>query len=425
MKSITVREAYDWLVVDEHLTMIEWENLLNFLEEKYREENVVEIGNRRLRFINLVGMIQLKTVRIEILPKLELSGESSVFNRRALLNMLSVTKQFPVQLNEQTTSKFESANLSHLIAYMFVSELYKALKRGIYREYEQKQENLKHLKGRLLVPQHIRKNVYQSVNAYCEYEELSPNIPLNQVLKAALRKIYPYIQDNALKTQAMMIFELLYEVADVSADNNMIDRISLNRQNQHYEGVLSLAVSILRSTMMSSAVSDQIAFSFLLKMNDLYEAYVGECLKIIVTPTAHKLDLQHKEKRLLVNVHSGRENIILKPDFVISALEDTGSIPVVIMDTKWKSIISGSRLTYNQADIYQMYAYITAYQSAERCILLYPKVSEEAVLPKWRVPDVFPEKYIELKMIRLDKVENTIEDLRTVLQFTTEVNRSD
>ena len=74
MRSLTVKEAYDWLYLDEQsingLTNIEWQHLLLFLEEKYGGENVVEIGMERIRFINLVGIIQLKTVRIEILRKL-------------------------------------------------------------------------------------------------------------------------------------------------------------------------------------------------------------------------------------------------------------------------------------------------------------------------------------------------------------------
>ncbi|WP_077618321.1 McrC family protein [Bacillus sinesaloumensis] len=420
MKTLTVREAYDWLYVDEQspigLTYMEWDNLLYFLEEKYNGENVVEVGNRRLRFINLVGVIQLNTVRIEILPKINLSHEESVVDRRALLNMLSITKQLPVQLNNQTISQYEKIDLSHLLAYLFVTELYKAIKRGIYRDYKQKRENLKHLKGRLLVTQHIQKNANQSIHAFCEYDELSVNVHLNQVLKAALRVIFPFIQNSNLRIQSMMIFELYEEVDDVYVDTNMLRNIAINRQNQHFKNVLALAEAILKSKSMNTENNNQIAFSFLFKMNDLYEAYVGECLSMLLAPTtSYKLDLQHKEKRLLINIRSGRENIALKPDFVVSKIEDNEAIPILILDTKWKSIFSGTNINYNQADIYQMYAYITAYQTAKRCIILYPNVLERSQLPKWKVPEVIPEKYIELTLIRLDQVENTVADLGKVI----------
>jgi 5-methylcytosine-specific restriction enzyme subunit McrC len=419
MKNLTLREAYDWLYVDEYspngVTLEEWENLLHFIEEKYSGENVMELGIRKLRFINLVGIIQLNTVRIEILPKISLHHQDESVNRRVLLNMLNMTKQLPVQLNERTLSQFEKVDLSHLLAHLFVTELYKALKRGIYRGYEQKQENLPHLKGRLMISPHLRKNANHSIHAFCEYDELSPNVTLNQVLKTALKVIQPIIQQNTIRTQSMMIHELFDEVDDQKIDKNMLENIQLNRQNQHYDNVLQLAIAILRSTSMSTGFNQQAAFSFLFKMNELFEGYVGECLKKVVAPTEYKLDIQHKEKRLLINVHSGRSNISLKPDFVISKNEADGPTPILVLDTKWKSIFNGTQMTYNQADLYQMYAYVTAYKSAERCILLYPKVQEEFTSPKWKIPDVFPEKYIEIGMVRLDRVENTIGDFKKML----------
>ncbi|MFD1170814.1 hypothetical protein [Oceanobacillus caeni] len=72
-------------------------------------------------------------------------------------------------------------------------------------------------------------------------------------------------------------------------------------------------------------------------------------------------------------------------------------------------------MNYNQGDIYQMYAYITAYKTALRCIILYPAINEQGLLPKWLVPNTVPKKYIEMKMIRLDDVERTLEDLEEVL----------
>lgn len=415
MKNVTVREAYDWLYLGEQLTNVEWNHLLQFLEDKYKEEKVIELGMKKLRFINLVGVIQLKTVRIEILPKLALHYDDTIGNRRSLLNMLSVTKQLPVQLNERTLSEFEKVDLSHLLSYLFITELYKVLKRGMYRAYESKEENLKHLKGRILVPQHIRHNGTRSVKAFCEYEELSPNVPLNQLLKVALKMLHPYVKNSDLRTKTALIFELFDEVADVSVSPALVEKIKINRQNQHYEAVLHLAIAIINSTMMNTGANNQLAFSLLFKMNDLYEVYVGECLRKVLALTDLQLDLQHQGKRLLINVNSGRENISLKPDFVISKLDQGQIVPTTVLDTKWKSIITNSYVNYNQGDIYQMYAYITAYKSAKRCIILYPKIENQLQLPKWQVPESFPTKYIEIKMIRLDTLQNTVEDLRRVL----------
>ncbi|MFC4022322.1 McrC family protein [Oceanobacillus longus] len=427
MKQIIIREAYDWLYLHDEeprsLTQVEWEQLLLFLEQEYRNENIVEYSNKKLRFINLVGVIQLKTVRIEILPKINLIEQDDTLNRRALLNMLAVTKKLPVELGEQTLSKFEKVDLIHILAQLYIKELSKTLHRGIYREYRLKEENIPTLKGRLLVSDHIRRNAFGSVNAYCEFDDLTPNIYVNQVLKAALKKLFPYVKQISLKTDMLKGLALLEDVQDVLFDSTTIGQYELNRQNTHYDSSIQLAHAILQSNSMTSGKDNQIAFSFLFKMNDLYEGYIGEVMKMIIHGTSYEVWSQHAEKRLLENIHSGRENILLKPDFVIS---DKDSIPRTIIDTKWKSVVVNTRFNYKQGDIYQMYAYVTAYKTAEKCILLYPRTDEDKLLPKWLVPDSHPEKYIEVHQVRLDNLQATVEDVRMLLSdiFTDSVETS-
>lgn len=110
MKNISVREAYDWLRLlpnsQEGLSQNEWDQLLLFLEREYGGSNISEISYQKLRFINIVGIIQLPTVRIEILPKIALEENSELKNRIALLTMLSVTKKLPIQFNEKTESTY-------------------------------------------------------------------------------------------------------------------------------------------------------------------------------------------------------------------------------------------------------------------------------------------------------------------------------
>lgn len=396
------------------LTVVEWESLLLFLNQKYQNENVVQYSIGKVRFINLVGVIQLKTVRIEILPKVDLNNENLEINRYALLNMLFITKKLPIEIHVKTLSSYKKVDLSHVLKNLFITELYKELKRGMYQEYRPVTNNINHLKGKLVISQHIRKNAFLPIKAFCEYDELSPNILFNQVLKAALRVIYPYIQNTSLKSQTIKIFEIFKEVDDVYLTLPTLKNIQCNRQNHHYEGVLQLAIAILSSTSMSTGQNNKIAFSFLFKMNDLFEGYIGQLLKKILISPKYKLDLQHTEKRLLLNVNSGRENILLKPDFVISAIHDQTFMQKIIIDTKWKNISINSHLLYQQSDIYQMYAYIMAYESAEQCIIVYPKTGE-SVLPKWLIPHSSPAKYIEIQTVRLDKTQHTLEDLEGLL----------
>lgn len=87
---------------------------------------------------------------------------------------------------------------------------------------------------------------------------------------------------------------------------------------------------------------------------------------------------------------------------------------VIIMDTKWKSATNNGRSSYVQSDIYQMYAYVTAYKEFQRCILLYPKQEGEVIHPVWEVIDT--EKTIEMCTIRMDEFSETVRELKEIIQ---------
>ncbi|KRF52554.1 hypothetical protein ASG99_12390 [Bacillus sp. Soil768D1] len=405
MKNVSIREAYDWIHLGKHITQHEFEELLRYLQEKYI--SFVEIGYGKIRFINIVGIIQLSTVRIEILPKLTIHDESEEKDRKALLNMLTVTRSLPVSLHESSLSQLAKADLLHIFANVYLQLLLSEVRRGVYKEYKLTQENSPALKGRFLLQEHIRRNAFQPVKAYCEFDEIQEDNLLNRILKKAVQLIFPYISTSALKTESLFIMEMLQNVSDGPFLKSQLEAVPFNRQNRRFEKVFQVAKMILSNDMMMSKYSSNHSFSFLFEMNVLYESYIERAFRSLALEKKIDVQTQHDEKRLLINVYSGQENIKLKPDFVIN-----GEDFQMIIDTKWKNIIREGRILYQQSDLYQMYAYVTSYKEAEKCILLYPK-SEGARFPKWQVPG--QEKYIEIQTVRLSSFEETIEDLRMIL----------
>ncbi|MEH7333143.1 ATP-dependent helicase [Neobacillus drentensis] len=405
MELVSIREAYDWLYLGKQLNQAEWDELLRFLNEKY--QSFVEIGYGKVRFINLVGVIQLSTVQIEILPKLTIHEESEQKNREALLNMLTVTKTIPVSLHESTLSQLARSDLLQIFANIYIQLLLKELRRGVYKEYRLKQENSPTLKGRFMLQEHLRRNAYLPVKAYCEFDEFQEDVLLNQILKRALRLIFPYISKSTMKTETLFIMEMFQDVSNILIHKNDLELIQFNRQNLRFEQVFQVARMILSNEMMTSKYSSSQSFAFLFEMNVLFEAYIERAFRFLAHEKGVEVKAQHDEKRLLVNVFSGQENIKLKPDFVITVHDSQ-----MIVDTKWKNIVHDGRILYQQSDLYQMYAYVTTYREAETCILLYPK-TVEATLPKWQVPG--REKYIEIQTVRLNSFIETVADLSTIL----------
>lgn len=100
-------------------------------------------------------------------------------------------------------------------------------------------------------------------------------------------------------------------------------------------------------------------------MESVYESYVAQQMKKIMGPAGWSVSSQDKGHYLFTEP---RRQFALRPDIV---LERSGRI--VIMDTKWKSLVDNDRINYgiSQADMYQMFAYSKKYNTRE-IWLLYP-----------------------------------------------------
>ena len=403
-KTIIVREAYDWITEDD-ISPAQYEELIRYLEEKYPNEDIVDLKYKKCRFINYVGVIQCSDVRYEILPKINLSKED---DRKALLSMLSVSNFLPISFYEKVKNGSEYSDLLSAFLAAFLERLLNELKKGLYKTYETHSENLYVLKGKLELKEHIGRNAFIKTRAYCSFDEHSENNPLNQLFKAALLIVRKKISLQSLKLHIERCLGYLENVDLVKFDAASISKITLNRQNERFRDAAIFAKLIIEHASIYSRGQRSSSFSFLFPMNLLFEKYIEVALKESVGYGS--VVIQHAEKRLLRNKKSGYRNILLKPDFVIN--ED------IILDTKWKSATYQGRTNYTQADIYQMYAYVTAYKKVNRCILLYPKQEGEQDLPIWEVIDT--EKTIEMHTVRIDNFEGTVEDLTKILKYDVE-----
>ena len=61
-------------------------------------------------------------------------------------------------------------------------------------------------------------------------------------------------------------------------------------------------------------------------------------------------------------------------------------------------------------------SYLVNHKTSTKGILLYPKNMYKINLPKYKLLEEYIDKIIEIKTVRLDSVENTVEDLKNILK---------
>ena len=406
-KYIILKEGYDWLSVgseDNEITVSEYRDLCLYLKKNISNKSVVYDYNK-IKFINYVGIIKIKNLIIEILPKISLSNDI-IKDRKMLIFMLSKCNKLSVDIKELLNSNILNNSLLDILAKVYSKKLLNELQKGLYREYVSKEEALSIIKGKILISKSIKENTINKNKMNCKYDEFTEDNLFNAILKRAINVILFSIKNDDVKKELNIINNLFNDVSDIYISNNIILNYKLNRMNNRFLECFTLAKLILLNSSMDKSLGKENGFSILFEMNYLYEEYIGVLLKEVFNDTNISINTQEKSRYLLWNTLKERNEIALKPDIVIYK----DNKPKVIIDTKWKRSSIDNRETYSQSDIYQMYAYITTYTECEECILLYPK-EENISHSEWKLNQNIGDKKISISEISLESYETSKKEL--------------
>ncbi|CEQ15164.1 McrC family protein [Paraclostridium sordellii] len=410
-KYICVREAYDYIDLGDkkdNLTSIELKGLTSYLSNKYNNKRIIEFKQDKIRFINYTGIIALDNLLIEILPKISLSNNIDK-DRKMLIQMLTMCNKLPLNIEQSNSINTSKNNLLDILVNMYIENLENEVRKGFNLEYISESANINTLKGKLLLKEHINKNYINKSKVYCNYDNYSYDNFLNQTFKHACTIVLNKIYDEKTKSKIKKILKLFVDVSDYNISLEKLNNLNFDRRNERFKLSYEFAKLIIKNESSKNTYGYKNAFSILFEMNILYEEYIGKLILKNFTDKNTKISLQDKKKRLLTNINTNKKNILLKPDIVLYK-NDMASI---IIDTKWKRVGYNSIPNYNQSDIYQMYAYVNAYKDSKRCILLYPNIEDKSYSYIWKVDD--EDKYIEIRVVRLDSVKNTLEDLKNII----------
>ncbi len=186
-------------------------------------------------------------------------------------------------LNQGEYEDIEKESFDHihdLFAAILSKGIARQLKQGLFREYIRKQENLSELRGKIDLNGTIQNQMAKRQQLSCEYDELSENILLNQILKttAFLLMRHPDVtaDHKTLLKQEMLFFSNV----DVIKHPTMIrwSNIRFHRNNVSYRMLISICQLILEGMLLTNEQGDYRLASFLdeQRMCRLYEKFILE-----------------------------------------------------------------------------------------------------------------------------------------------------
>lgn len=242
-----------------------------------------------------------------------------------------------------------------------------------------------------------------NLNIYDEVK-FHPNRSENRLIKSTLfklQKLTTSAENSKVIRQLLVAFELVEPSTNHLKD---FSQVKMDRSMKNYDLLLQWSKIFLMNKSFSTFFGKDQSKALLFPMEKVYENYVTQHLKREFGSKGWEVNTQEKG-HYLFNESSPKFSI--KPDIVCKKENR-----IIIMDTKWKNLISNESKNYGilQSDMYQMYAYSKKYNTSE-IWLLYPLNDEMRGHPEiiFKSED---NTTVRLHFIDLANIQESLDKLR-------------
>lgn len=326
-------------------------------------------GHNSIKWSQYCGLVQLGDLTIEILPKVYGYEEDKGSSRLALIRMLRKIGFIKLHKPGEAGINVQRHTLLDIFILDFCMQLNTQLIQGKLRQYITLEENLPVLRGKLLANQQMRYNLAHNERLFCQYDELSDDIFINQAIKYTLKLLLPKTRSDAVKKSVRQLLYMFDDITDVPVDANSFDVLVVDRAMSRYQSIMDLCALFIRLLSPDTNAGKQESFALMFDMNQLFENWVAAILKPIAHQQGLKVREQGPRKYMAYRADLERDVFQMKPD--ISFIDDAAKV-VLIADTKWKLLEPNeAKLGISQTDLYQMQAYASRY-GVDRLMLIYP-----------------------------------------------------
>jgi 5-methylcytosine-specific restriction enzyme subunit McrC len=362
------------------LSKVDFDRLRDFDEKTARSRGATIFAwtAKEAKARQWVGVVEVKGLSIEILPKIAGHIDDAEFARHNLLYMLSVATRVPIRERDLASQSDAKLPLLEALIRTFCKRLLHEIQVGLPHNYIGREENLPLVKGKLKISQHLKLNSIRPDRFFVAHEEFSADNLMNRVLRACcqkLTKVARLPKTRELLRQALMLMD---DVADVTVTEVDFDHIHITRQNQRFESLVDFARLVLLNDSPTSVVGSVNTFSLLFDMNAVFESFIAEFLNKYVVGRAPFEGWRVREQgrgispRYLAKRQSDGLGVSkMMPDITLTKRGQQS----IIIDTKWKSLgdQSDGRMGASKADFLQLYAYAHHYE-CRHVVLLYPRI---------------------------------------------------
>ena len=209
---------------------------------------------------------------------ISMTKDKSIFIKN-IYYMLSYAFQTLNQENYDDVAVESFDEMYDLLAAILARGIGIQLKQGLYREYINRQEELPVMRGKINLPGTIKNRLARKQLLTCDYDELSENNLLNQIIKTAVMlllrnaKVKAEYKDDLKKK--MLFFS---DVDTLEPTSIPWSSIRFQRNNQTYGMLISICQLIIEGMLITTDAGEYRLASFVdeQRMCRLYEKFILE-----------------------------------------------------------------------------------------------------------------------------------------------------
>jgi 5-methylcytosine-specific restriction enzyme subunit McrC len=363
-------------------------NALNKLRGP-RDDKLFDVGWRVVTATSFVGVVQLGSLAVQVLPKMHRSGlPTDECERQAtanLLFLLSYTGKLRVTEPEISQLTEKSAPLSEILVWIFARRLWEAVRRELLRGYVSVEARLDVMKGRWLVAaQAQRSDGWRRDRLDVAYDEFTEDNLPNRLFNATVLGLSSLATWPDTRSYLARLRSAFADVADVTLRTEDFPEAAQWMQRHRrradeghsYRPLLEMARMFWAGAGPQPSPGRLNSFAFMFDMNQLFEEFIAMFIRRELREAwqacGWSLRPQSGTRHLLCD-EWGSNLFKLVPDMRFQ----TGfGETALLLDTKYKLLDPGAdKAGVAEADAYQMFAYKERYH-CPRVVLLYPQTSE-------------------------------------------------
>jgi len=321
-----------------------------------------------------IGVIRVADAHYVILPKIYKGMKSDqVLRFLGFQFAYAYGLKLPESPAGGTGSTTQEELFAEALYHSFATAALDVLRKRSFLSYQEVQENIQTIRGRIDFPKHLRENAWRARfdRFNCIYEVYQEDCLFSRILKYTASVVRARARANvniALLTELLMRLD---EVQDQRCTYLDCLKVRLNRYQRDFAPVLQYCAMILSSRMADASTDNYWIDYYLIDTNALFERFVagyliGECSENWVVKPKKRGDLA---RDYAGNLFQYENDALLK-------IRQNGER--IIVDMKYKSVdLDNREAKYGiaQEDLYQMIAYATK-RGIPQVLLIYPGCGE-------------------------------------------------